>query len=265
MSDTLRLEMDPAGVATITFSRPETSNSVDDILVAELTASLAALAQNPHLRALVLRSDGDTFCSGNDVRWLAHMSNEEQHDNFEQALRLARMMQALDRLPAPVLAQINGPAMGVGVGIIACCDMVVATSQAWFCLPETRIGLVPAIIAPYIVGKIGTSAARRYFLTAERFGPGAAAHCGLIHEVMEDETDAARQIKDWLDHLLLNGPHAVGAAKRLIATVAWRAIDDSLLSDTAHRIAHMRTREEAREGIAALSENRAPWWVPHID
>lgn len=265
MSDSIRLEMDQAGIATITLSRPESRNPVDEVFVAEMTASLAALAQNLHLRALILRAEGEIFCSGNDLRWLAHTNNEEQHDNFEQALRLARMMQSLDRFPAPVIAAVEGPAIGVGVGIAACCDLVVATQDSWFCMPETRLGLVPAIIGPYIVAKIGTSAARRYFLTGERFSTAAAWRYGLVHEEVATSALASEQVSTWIAHLLLNGPHAVASAKRLIATVAYRPIDDSLLSDSAHRIAHMRTREEAREGIAALGENRAPNWVPNVD
>jgi methylglutaconyl-CoA hydratase len=262
MSDTIQTHFSD-GIASITLARPELCNAFDDILIAELTATLTAFAQNPHLRVVILSAQGSTFSAGADLSWIHHASQFDQHRNFEDALKLARLMQTLERLPVPTIARIQGPAFGGGVGLIACCDLAVATNSSWFRINEVRLGLIPAVIGPYIIGKIGISAARRYMLTAERFDCNTAMQMGLIHEVSTSTEEMDAQIHTWVSELLQNSPHALTAAKRLITSVVHRPIDDAMISDTAHRIAHIRTHEEAREGVAAYLNKRPPSW--HIN
>lgn len=259
MSDTINTQFNH-GIATITLARPELCNAFDDTLIAELTATLAALGQNASLRAVVLTAEGSTFSAGADSSWMHHSTQFDQHRNFEDALKLARLMQTLERLPVPTIARIQGPAFGAGVGLIACCDLAVATSDAWFRINEVRLGLIPAVIGPYIISKIGISAARRYMLTAERFSSHTARQMGLLHEVSENTAGMDKQVEAWISELLQNSPHALTAAKRLITSVVHRPIDDAMISDTAHRIAHIRTHEEALEGVAAYLAKRAPSW-----
>ncbi|MEN9656899.1 MAG: hypothetical protein RL571_364 [Pseudomonadota bacterium] len=262
MSDTIHTHFSH-GIASITLARPELCNAFDDMLIAELTATLAAFGQNSNLRVVVLSAEGDTFSAGADLSWMHHSTQFDQHRNFEDALRLARLMQTLERLPVPTIARIQGPAFGGGVGLIACCDLAVATNDSWFRINEVRLGLIPAVIGPYIIGKIGISAARRYMLTAERFDCHTALKLGLVHEVKQNIEEMDAQVQAWINELLQNSPHALTAAKRLITSVVHRPIDDAMISDTAHRIAHIRTHEEAREGVAAYLGKRAPSW--HIN
>ncbi|MBY0446617.1 MAG: enoyl-CoA hydratase/isomerase family protein [Burkholderiales bacterium] len=262
MSDTIHTHFSH-GIATITLNRPELCNAFDDMLIAELTATLTAFGQNSNLRVLVLAAEGGTFSAGADLSLMHHATQFDQHRNFEDALRLARLMQTLERLSVPTIARIQGPAFGGGVGLIACCDLAVASSDAWFRINEVRLGLIPAVIGPYIISKIGISAARRYMLTAERFDSHTALQLGLIHEVKEDAAAIDQQVQSWINELLQNSPHALTAAKRLITSVVHRPIDDAMISDTAHRIAHIRTHEEAREGVAAYLGKRPPSW--HIN
>ncbi|NHQ88172.1 hypothetical protein HA050_18860 [Iodobacter sp. HSC-16F04] len=262
MSDTLHTHFSH-GIATITLNRPEICNAFDDMLIAELTATLTAFGQNSDLRVVVLTAEGSTFSAGADLSWMHHATQFDQHRNFEDALKLARLMQTLERLPVPTIARIQGPALGGGVGLIACCDLAVASCNTWFRINEVRLGLIPAVIGPYIISKIGISAARRFMLTAEQFDCHTALQLGLLHEVKADETAMDHQVQTWINELLQNSPHALTAAKRLITSVVHRPIDDAMISDTAHRIAHIRTHEEAREGVAAYLGKRPPSW--HIN
>ncbi|WP_148716300.1 enoyl-CoA hydratase-related protein [Chitinolyticbacter meiyuanensis] len=260
MSDTLRCDIQH-DVAIVTLARAERSNAFNDVMIAELTSMLAALAQNGRLRALVLQADGAHFCAGLDYEWLLRASEADQHRNFEDALALSRLLQLLDRMTMPTIACVQGSVLGIGVGIVACCDLVVARQDSDFQLAEVRFGLVPAVTAPYLQARLGRSAMRRYVLTAETLPCAIAKRLGLVHEVVEDEVGLARQRDRWLSQLARNGPQAMAAAKRLLAVIEHRPIDDTLLSDIAHRIAHLRTRPEAREGVAAHVQGRAPRWV----
>ncbi|SMC22220.1 methylglutaconyl-CoA hydratase [Andreprevotia lacus DSM 23236] len=249
MSDTLRIDINPTGIATVTLDRPERCNAIDEVMVAELTATLAALAQNPNLRVLVLAANGGSFCSGADYHWMQRALEGDQHQNFEEALRLGRLLQLLDRFPVPTIARVNGSTVGTGVGLVACCDMVVAHSSAWFRLPEVELGLVPAVIAPFVMAKIGGSAARRYLLTAEELAAPAARELGLVHEIADSTEGLDIAVERWCNALLRNGQHAVTSTKKLIAAIGHRLIDDALISDTAHRTAHLRAHPEARQGV----------------
>ena len=259
MSDTVICQIDKS-IVSITLQRPQVCNAINEIMVAELTATLTAISQNDSARALVISGSGDYFCSGSDLHWLHRGAQASPDCNFEDALSMARLLRTLDRLPIPTIALINGPAIGAGAGLVACCDLAVCSNDAWFSIPDTRLGLIPAVIGPYLISKIGSSAARRYFLTAEKFSPATALRVGLVHEVTSSAQESQAQVQSWISDIRQNSPHALTAAKRLITSVDHRPIDDAMLSDTAHRIAHIRTHEEAQEGLSALLGQRAPNW-----
>ncbi|MFQ6017363.1 MAG: enoyl-CoA hydratase/isomerase family protein [Kiloniellaceae bacterium] len=253
-------EIDDDGIARITLTRPEVHNAFDDTLVGELTAALQGLGSDPRVRALVLAARGKSFSAGADVKWMQRMAGYTEQENLEDARALAGLMATLNGLAKPTMALVQGPALGGGVGLVACCDIAVAAETASFCFSEVKLGLIPAVIGPYVVAAIGERAARRYFLTAERFSASEAQRLGLVHEVVPDEAleDAGRKI---LKALLSGGPEAQVEAKALILAVANRRPDEALIEDTAARIARRRASDEGREGIAAFLEKRKPKWL----
>ncbi|MBM3115310.1 enoyl-CoA hydratase-related protein [Jeongeupia naejangsanensis] len=259
MSDTLSYELADNGVATVTLHEDGTQ-TVNEILIAELTACLTALSHNSRLRAIVLRARGSDFCTGQDARWQARMLEHDQDHHFDEALELARLLQLIDRMPVPTIARVHGQTVGVGIGLIACCDLIVAHSGSRFAIPEVRAGLVPAMIGPYLITQIGVSAARRYLLTGETFDADTARQIGLVHEIGSQDAELDQWIAGWISAVLQNGPHALLTAKRLIASVAHRPIDDAMNSDLAHRLAHLHRHPEAKEGIHAQLESRLPRW-----
>jgi methylglutaconyl-CoA hydratase len=262
MSDTIDCQMSSTGVVTLRLVRPEVCNAINEIMVAELTATLAAISQNPVARVLVLTGTGRFFCAGTDHQWMLKGSQAGPDHNFEDALHIARLLRMLDRLPIPTIAHINGPAIGMGIGLISCCDMAVCSPKSWFCIPDTRLGLIPAVFGPYVINKMGSSAARRYFLSTERFSPAAAQGMGLIHECPTSDEEVSEQVAQWVGTILHNSPHALTAAKRFITSVEHRPIDDAMLSDTAHRMAHIRSHEEAQAGLDAYLRQASPDWAP---
>ena len=249
------------GSARITLNRPGIHNAFDERLIAELTAVLAALAGDDAVRVVVLTGSGKSFSAGADLNWMRRTSTYGEAENLADARALAKLMATLNELPKPTLARVNGAALGGGTGLVACCDIVVASSQAMFGTTEVRLGLIPAVIGPYVVAAIGVRQARRLMLTGERIGAAEAVRIGLVHEVVApDELDAA--IARLLDHLLKGGPHALAAAKRLVHDLAGRTIDADLIDDTARRIAALRASAEAREGLAAFLDKRQANWLP---
>ncbi|WP_373975894.1 enoyl-CoA hydratase-related protein [Chitinibacter sp. SCUT-21] len=262
MSDTIDCHMAPNGVVTLSLMRPEVCNAINEIMVAELTATLVAISQNAAARVLVLTGSGKFFCSGTDHQWMLKGSESGPDHNFEDALHIARLLRTLDRLPIPTIAHINGPAIGTGIGLISCCDMAVCTPNSWFSIPDTRLGLIPAVFGPYVINKIGSSAARRFFLSTEKFSPTTAQRLGLIHECPIDVEQVSEQVRSWIREILHNSPHALTAAKRFITSVEHRPIDDAMLSDTAHRMAHIRSHEQAQEGLRAYLNQAPVSWAP---
>ncbi len=246
-------------VTTIRMNRPEKHNAFDEALIAALTAAFRAAARDEAARVVVLSAAGQSFSAGADLDWMKRMSTQERAANERDAMALADLMAAIDRCPKPVLGLVQGAAFGGGVGLVACCDIAIAASEASFCLSEVRLGLIPAVISPYVAAAIGPRACRRYFLTAERFDAAMALSLGLVHEVVPAaELGAARD--RMLGHLLKGGPRAQSAAKDLIAHVAGARIDEPLMRDTAWRIAEARASAEGKEGIAAFLEKRKPNW-----
>jgi len=253
-------EVGENGVARITLTRSHVHNAFNDQLIAELTRSLNGLESDERVRVVVLAAQGKSFSAGADLAWMKRMAAYGEDENLEDARALAELMRTLNDLAKPTLALVQGPAFGGGVGLIACCDIAIAAETACFALTEVRLGLIPAVISPYVLAKIGESAARRYFLTAERMTAAEALALGLLHEVVPDEQLETRGVRV-VEALLAGGPKAQAASKDLISAVARRARDSALIEETARRIAEVRVDEEGREGVAAFLEKRKPDWT----
>ena len=259
MSDALTYSLDPRGVGTITLNRPEIHNAFDDALIAELTALLDKCAGDPNVRVLILTGAGRSFSAGADLSWMKRMAGYSREENLADAAALGRVMRALNNMPKPTIARVNGPAYGGGVGLVACCDVAIATKRASFCLSEVKLGLIPAVISPYVVSAIGARQARRYFQSAEVISAERALAFGLIHELVPDEElDAA--IEGVLKAFFLGAPGAQANAKQLVFDVD-APLTDEIIAETGRRIANQRATDEGREGTTAFLSKRKPAWV----
>lgn len=258
---TIVTEIDRRGVATVTMNRPALHNAFDDGVIAELTAALQRIEADEQVRVVCLTGSGKSFSAGADLNWMKRMAGYSREQNLADANGLAELMRTLDRLTKPTIALVQGAAYGGGVGLIACCDMVIASRTATFCLSEAKLGLIPAVISPYVVAAMGARAARRYFQSAEAFTAEEAHRLGLVHQLAEDGAGLAESSGRLVEQLLKNGPEAMAAAKRLIVAVAGRPLDAALIADTAGRIADQRASAEGKEGVAAFLEKRKPRWV----
>lgn len=246
-------------VWTVSLNRPLRRNALDDVAIEELTQVMALTASDPVVRVVVLKANGPVFCAGADLTWMQRTAALSEIDNLVDATRLATMLKRLHDCPVPVVVQIQGDCYGGGVGLVAACDIAVASESARFCLSEVRLGLIPATIAPYVIKAIGNRAARRYFLTAERFDALEAERIGIVHvTVAADMLDAT--VQGLLDALMAGGPTAMRQAKKLIREIDTELIDDALVANTSRRIADIRVSPEGREGIAAFLEKRKPLW-----
>jgi methylglutaconyl-CoA hydratase len=243
----LRIERD-GGVLRVALARPERRNAFDAALIAELTDAFSDVGD---ARAVVLSGDGPSFCAGADVEWQRSSIDLDYDENVEDALRLYRMLEAIDRSPAPVVACVHGFALGGGSGVVACCDVVLAAQDAVFGFSEVRLGIAPAVISPFVLARIGPGAARRYFLTGERFDARAAQRIGLVHEVVADLAAASESV---LADVLAGGPEAVREAKRLV-------LEPADGPEAARRAAARRTSAEGQEGLRAFLERRRPGWM----
>ena len=250
MSDaSLRVERD-GHILRVTLARPERRNAFDPGLIAEVTAAFENVGD---ARAVLLAGEGPSFSAGADVEWMRSAAELSYEENLADAQRARRMFDAIDRCPAPVLVRVQGHAMGGGLGLVACSDVAVAAEDAVFALSEVKLGIVPGAISTFVLAKIGASAARRYFLTGERFDAQVALRIGLVHEVVPPgELDGA--VQQMLGEIVAAGPQAVRAAKRLV-------LDAPLApEDAARRIAERRASEEGQEGLRAFLEQRPPSW-----
>ena len=258
MTDSVLLNTDHHGVATLTLNRVEKHNAFDDAIIAELTAKLKQLDADGAVRVVVLTGAGKTFSAGGDLNWMRSMAKFSEKENVEDALKLAELMDVLDSLAKPTIAKVNGPAYGGGVGLVACCDIAICTEAAKFALTEVRLGLIPAVISPYVIAAIGERQSRRYFLTAEPIGAKMAYDMGLVHEVVTpdilDET-----VNMLAANLLKGGPKALLAAKRFIAEQS--SDRKALKKNTAQLIAELRTSKEGQEGLTAFLEKRNADWI----
>jgi len=245
-------------VLRLTLDRPEKSNAFDDQVIRDLTEAFLRAAEDPAVRVVVLAANGKYFSAGGDLGWMQRMAGYSDAENLADAQVLARLMQAIDLCPKPVLARVQGSAFAGAVGLLACCDIVVAVPHAQFAITEVRLGLIPAVISPYVVRAIGIRQARRWCLTAERFSAEEARALGLVHEIVgESQLDAVLQRQ--IDALLMAAPSALAEAKSLLAAVD-RPLSDAVIDETARRIARQRASVEGREGVSAFLEKRTPAW-----
>ena len=256
----LLVERRADGSAWVTLNRPEVHNAFDDRLITELSATLATLATADAVRAVVLTGAGRSFSAGADLNWMRQTAAWSEAENLSDARALAGLMATLDELSKPTIARVNGAALGGGTGLVACCDIAVASADAKFGTTEVRLGLIPAVIGPYVVAAIGARQARRLVLTGERISAAEAARIGLVHEVVPAaQLDAA--VAGLLNDVLKGGPAALAAAKRLVRDLAGRPLGAELIDDTAQRIAALRASPQGREGVAAFLDKRRPGWL----
>ncbi len=261
---TLEIDHHPQ-LATIWLNRPDLRNAFNETSIAEITHAFRRLDQEREVRVIVLAARGKAFCAGADLNWMKKMAGHTDEENLADAGALAGMLKVIYHCSKPVIARVQGDCYAGGLGLVAACDMAVATGPAGFCLSETRLGLIPATISPYVIRSIGERAARRYFLTAERFDAAEAKRIGLVHEVVDDEAALDTTIAQLTESLLACSPHALDEAKRLIRDVACEPIDDELIAETVRRIADIRSSEQGREGVQAFLSKRKPFWQsgPH--
>ena len=255
------LETERRGPAAwLWMNRADRHNAFDEALIAELTEAIRALGADDGVRAIVLAGRGRSFSAGADLNWMKRQGAASAEANQADARRLGELFRTLAQCPKPTLARVHGAALGGGMGLAAACDLCIAADEAVFATSEVRLGLIPAVIGPYVIRAIGERQARRYFQTAERIDGARAREIGLAHEVVP----AARldaQVQAVLDALCAGGPRAQAAAKSLIAAVAGRPVTPELIDDTAHRIAALRATDEAKEGLTAFLDKRAPNWT----
>ncbi|WP_434985916.1 enoyl-CoA hydratase/isomerase family protein [Vreelandella zhaodongensis] len=251
------------GVARLTLNRPEVHNAFDDSLIAELNAhlnELHTLANAGGVRVVVLGSEGKSFSAGADLNWMKRMVDYGLEDNLADSRKLSALMFGLDTLPCPTVCRVQGAAFGGAVGLAACCDLVVASDKAKFCLSEVKIGLSPAVISPYVQRALGERQMRRYALTAEVMDAPTALALGLAHQVVEhDALDSA--IDAMLDTLLGGSPQAQRATKALLANVAQAPDSDTTREHTCQVIAKLRVSQEGQEGLASFFDKRRPAWT----
>jgi len=247
-------------VAVVWMARETVRNAFNEASISELTEAFATLGADPDVRAIVLAGKGPAFCAGADLGWMKRMASFTHQENRADALKLATMLRTIYECPKPVIARVHGDAYAGGVGLVAACDIAVAAIGAAFCLSETKLGLIPATIGPYVIRAMGVNAARRYFLTAEKFDASEAFRLGLVHDLAAPEELDVR-INALLGTLMLTSANAVSESKRLVRELADRPIDDAIVADTAERIASIRTSDDGREGVRAFLEKRKPRWV----
>jgi len=260
MSERLHLHRN-GPVARLRMTRAQVHNAFDADLIAELTAALEAIADDASVRVLVLEAEGASFSAGADLNWMRGMAAASEEDNRLDSLALARLMRTLDTLPKPTIAAVQGAAFGGGVGLVACCDIAIGVRDAKFGLTESKLGLLPAVISPYVIAAIGQRNARRYFATAELFDADEALRIGLLHDVVNPtalDTAVQRQI----DLLLKAGPVASGLAKTLVREVVAHADGAKHDADNAALIARLRVSPEGQEGLSAFLDKRKPNWIP---
>jgi len=260
VSDLLQ-NIDERGVLTLMLNRPQVHNAFNHELISNLTEALIVAGQDPDVRMVVLTGEGPSFSAGADINWMRSMAAASEEENEQDALQLAALMRSLNYLDRPSIALVNGSAFGGGLGLVACCDIAIANEAAQFGLTETTLGLVPAVISPYVFRCMGESNARRYFMSGERFDAQKAAEMGLVHELAAAD-DLPGLLDRIIKQLLKVAPGATLASKKLVNAVAGHDEDQQRAQDeyTAKLIARLRVSDEGQEGLAAFLEKRRPSW-----
>lgn len=259
MSQKVLSRVDADGNATVTLNRPEVHNAFDPDMVDALTATLKKLEASDQVRAVVLTGAGRSFCAGADIEHMKRSAGYSRAQNLENARATALMLQTLSQLEKPTIACVRGAVRGGGVGLVSACDIAVAERGATFRLSEVKLGIIPAMISPFVLRAIGRRYAHRYMISGEEFDAAEAYRIGLVHDICE-EADLAAVVGRLLAHLYSSGPQAVTAVKKLIAEVAGARIDDRLMEDVSQRIAAIRVTAEAQEGLSAFLEKRTTAW-----
>lgn len=257
-------EVDEQGIAKVTLNTPSKHNAFDDDMIKSLTKIFDQIAAREDIKIMILTSTGKNFSAGADLSWMKRMATYSYDENLTDATLLANMLKNLNFLPQPTIARIQGAAFGGAVGLASCCDIVIASNDASFCLSEVKLGLIPATISPYVINAIGLKAARRYFISAERFSAQKAMQLGLVDEVVESES-LDDEVQAMVTTLLSNSPKAIKAAKKLALDVAYQDINSQLISETSKRIAKIRVSNEGQEGLTAFFEKRPPSWQTKKD
>lgn len=260
MSDpSVLINIEPSGRAIVSLNRPDVHNAFDDELIARLSEDLKKLDQDPNVAVVVLAGEGKSFSAGADLNWMKRMADYTEAENLADAEAVAGLLKALHDFSKPTVARVQGAAMGGGVGLVACCDIAIASEAAKFSLSEVKLGLIPAMISPFVIAAIGERQSRRYMLSAERFSAWEAMRIGLVHGVVA-AADLDQTVNDMTDTLLANGPKAMSEVKDLIGAISGKPLDDDLAKETAARIARVRVSDEGREGVTAFLEKRKPGW-----
>ena len=226
-----------------------------------MTATVTVLDADPAVRVIVLSAAGKSFCAGADLNWMKRAITNDAQENLHDAHAFARLMRTLNELSKPTIARVHGPAFGGGVGLIAACDIALATYDAQFALTEVKLGVLPAVVAPYLMAAIGERQCRRYLLSAERFSAAEAYRIGLVHEIVPGEEELDEAIGEIIDSLLKNGPNAQAECKALLRIIAGQPIDDATVEETTQRAAIVRSTPEGHEGLSAFLEKRKPNWI----
>lgn len=247
------------GVATVTLNRANVKNAFNDQMIESLISAFENITNDESARVAVIRAEGDCFCAGADLNWMKSMATYSLEQNEADSARLARLFEVMHTLPIPLIAEVQGAAFGGGVGLVACCDIVVASPLSKFCLSEVKLGLVPATISPYVVAAMGARQAKRWALTAEIIDSIRAHQIGLVHEIVKHE-DLSAYVDNLARKITKNGPQAVRTTKRLIDYVNENALDQYLIEDTTQIIAKVRVSDEGQEGMKAFFEQRKPSW-----
>jgi methylglutaconyl-CoA hydratase len=250
----------PEGNATVMLNRPEVHNAFDPEMVGQLTESLEALDAHAAVRAVVLVGAGESFCAGADIRHMRESAKFTRKQNYQAALESARMLRTLYEMGKPTIACVRGAVRGGGCGLVAACDIAVASRTATFRLSEVKLGIIPAVISPYVIAAIGARMSSRYMLTGEEFDCAEAFRIGLVHDIAEEDDMNAR-IGGLLGQLYTSGPAAMAAVKQLIPLSANAAIDDRLIAETSRRLADIRATPEGQEGLSAFLEKRRAAWL----
>lgn len=247
------------GVRWLWLNRPELGNAFDDRVIKQLSDHLVQAVRANDVRMIVLGGRGKHFSTGADFNWMQRMVDLSFEENIEDALQLARLMRQINDCPKPTIAAVNGAAYGGALGLICACDIAIAASNTTFCLSEVKLGLIPAVISPFVINAMGRRNAMRYMLTAEVFNAPTAREMGVAHEIVEPESLYAT-VESWAATLAKNGPRALGEVKKLVRDVHGRRIDDELSELTAERIARIRVSPEGQEGLRAFLGKRPPLW-----